>query len=42
MAERIIAEREAHGDYYYPEDLLAVKGIGAKTLQRMRPLLMGD
>ena len=42
IARRIIAEREAHGEYYYPEDLLAVKGIGAKTLRRMRPLLMGD
>ncbi len=42
IARRIVAEREAHGDYCYPEDLLAVNGIGVKTLRRMRPLLMGD
>ena len=30
----IISEREENGPFYYPEDLLAVKGIGTKTLQK--------
>ena len=38
-AEAIIAEREANGPFYFPEDLLAVKGIGEKKLAVMRPFL---
>lgn len=32
LAEMIIAERNANGNFYFPEDLLAVKGIGPKKL----------
>jgi len=37
LAERIIDERMQNGPFHYPEDLLAVHGIGVKTLQKMRP-----
>ena len=36
IAEAIAEERDAHGDYRYPEDLLAVKGVGAKKLADFR------
>jgi len=39
LAQEIIAEREANGDFHYPEDLINVKGIGEKTLERMREQL---
>ena len=32
VAEEIIAEREAHGAFYFPEDLLSVRGVGPKKL----------
>jgi len=35
-ARAIIAYREAHGPFKVPEDLLNVKGIGPKTLERLR------
>lgn len=35
IAGRIIEEREKNGAFAYPEDLLGVKGIGEKTLQRL-------
>lgn len=42
MAERIIIHREERGfDVGRADQLLAVKGIGAKTLDRMRPLIEG-
>ena len=37
IAQRIVEEREANGPFHYPEDLLAVNGIGAKTLEKIRP-----
>ena len=36
LGQRIIDERERGGLFYYPEDLLAVRGIGEKTLEGMR------
>ena len=33
LAGRIVAYREEHGKFVYPEDLLNVKGIGEKKLQ---------
>jgi len=33
-AQALIAEREAHGPFDYPQDLLMVKGIGPKTLAK--------
>ena len=38
-AAAILAEREANGPFYFPEDLLAVKGIGQKKLESLRPFL---
>lgn len=38
-AESIIADREANGPFRTIDDLLRVKGIGPKTLQKMRPYL---
>lgn len=35
----IIAEREAHGAFYYPEDLICVKGISEKKLAQMTDML---
>ncbi len=35
LAQEIIAERETNGAFHYPEDLLNVKGIGEKTLEKM-------
>ena len=37
LAERIIEEREQNGVFRLPEDLLAVRGIGTATLQRLLP-----
>ena len=31
-AQAIIDEREQNGDFFYPEDLMAVKGIGEKKM----------
>jgi competence ComEA-like helix-hairpin-helix protein len=39
LAEAIIAERAQNGPFRYPEDLLAVRGIGAKTLSAFREQL---
>ena len=36
IAQRIIDERTAGGAFHYPEDLLAVDGIGEKTLNKFR------
>jgi len=35
LAQAIIAERETNGLFHYPEDLINVKGIGEKTLEKM-------
>ena len=39
IAQRIVDERTSHGEFHYPEDLLSVSGIGAKTLARITPYL---
>jgi competence protein ComEA len=39
LAERIVADREAHGSFRTPEDLLRVSGIGPKRWERIRPLV---
>ena len=40
MAERIIAWREANGPITSVDDLLAVSGIGSKTVEALRPLVV--
>ena len=42
LAERIIAYREEHGAFVYPEDLQNVKGIGEKKLQAILDALAGE
>jgi competence protein ComEA len=39
LAGRILAERERIGGFAQVEDLLAVRGIGPATLERLRPLV---
>lgn len=39
MAQAIMEEREKNGAFFYPEDLLAVKGIGDKKLAAIRDML---
>lgn len=39
LAEAVVKERNAHGDFYYPEDLISAKGIGKKKLAAFRDML---
>lgn len=39
IAERIIAHREAHGPFRRVSDLVQVRGIGVKTLEKLEPYL---
>lgn len=39
MAQRIIEFRQEHGPFERLEDLLDVRGIGEKTLDKLRPYL---
>lgn len=38
-AERIVAYRTDHGNFRVPEDLIKVKGIGKKTMEKIRDLV---
>lgn len=42
LAGRILARRRSHGAFRVVDDLLAVPGIGPKTLDRLRPLVRTD
>ena len=35
-ASLLIEERQKHGPFFYPEDLEAVKGIGPRTIEKIR------
>ena len=39
LSQFIVSERLINGEYFYPEDLTAVKGIGMKKLEQFRELL---
>ncbi|HIE09936.1 MAG TPA: ComEA family DNA-binding protein [Armatimonadetes bacterium] len=39
LARRIVEHRKEQGPFKGPEDLLAVKGIGPKKLERIRPYI---
>jgi len=39
IAQRIIAYRHQHGPFRSIEDLLKVKGIGNKTVKRLKPFI---
>ena len=39
LSALIIRERDGNGPFYYPEDLLSVKGIGVKKLEQFRGML---
>ena len=41
-ALNLVADRETNGFYYFPEDLLSVKGIGEKTLNKLLPQICFD
>ena len=38
-AERIVEYRKTHGSFQSVDELVNVKGIGAKKLERLRPLV---
>ena len=38
-AEAVVAERDLHGPFFFPEDLLIVKGLGKGKLRPIRDLL---
>jgi len=40
LAERIVAYRDEHGPFTRIEQLNEVKGIGARTLEKLRPYLI--
>jgi competence protein ComEA len=40
LAERLIAERERDGPYRSVDDLERVRGMGPRTLERIRPYLL--
>ena len=40
IAQRIIEYRETHGRFNSPDDLIHIKGIGSKTLEKMRPQIL--
>lgn len=42
LSERIVAYREEHGVFVYPEELQNVKGIGEKRLQAILDALAGE
>ena len=39
LAERILEYRKSAGAFHSPDELRAVKGIGKKTFERIRPLI---
>jgi competence protein ComEA len=39
LAGRIVAQRAAHGPFRDPADLLAVRGVGPRLWERLRPLV---
>lgn len=42
MAARIVDYRTANGPFRSVEDLVNVKGIGPRTLEKLRPLVTTD
>ncbi|HEY4258534.1 MAG TPA: helix-hairpin-helix domain-containing protein [Schlesneria sp.] len=41
MGRRIVANREEHGLFRNPDDVSRVKGIGPRSMQKIRPFLRG-
>ena len=39
LADKIIAHRQSHGPFRRVEDLTQIKGIKAKTLEKVRPFV---
>ncbi len=39
LSERIVQYREEHGPFDTSDDLIRVRGIGPKTLERIRPFV---
>jgi competence protein ComEA len=40
LAQRMIAERNAHGQFRSLDDLARVRGLGPRTLDRIKPYLL--
>ncbi len=40
LAERVIAERARHGEFRSVDDLSRVRGVGPRTLERIRPYIL--
>jgi competence protein ComEA len=40
IAQRIVAYRKEHGDFSKPDDVSSVRGIGPRTLERIRVYLV--
>jgi competence ComEA-like helix-hairpin-helix protein len=40
LAEKIVAHRDLHGPFSAPEEITAVRGIGPKTYDRFRDLIV--
>ena len=40
LAQRVIAEREQNGDFRNFDDLARVRGLGPRTLDRIRPYIL--
>ena len=40
LAQRIVAYREAHGAFRSTDELLAVRGIGPRLMERLAPLVV--
>ena len=40
LAQRIVAHRKQHGPFRSLEELVRIKGIGPKTVQRLKPYLL--
>ena len=39
FASLIVSEREQNGAFHYPEDLISVRGIGPKSVDKMRNMI---
>ena len=39
LSARIVADREAHGPFAHLDDVIRVRGVGPRTLERMRPFV---
>jgi competence ComEA-like helix-hairpin-helix protein len=41
IARRIVADRNERGDYFSPQDLTRVRGVGPGIIEKIKPLVRG-